>query len=280
MQVKVIDINLGKSPKNYSFNPNDLNINLGDKVIVETVKGTEFATANSAIYEVDDSTLPEKFAPVLRIATENDKKIKTENTKKEKEILNKTEELVKKYKLEMKITSVEMAFDKSKVMIFFTSDNRVDFRELVKELANIFKTRIELRQIGSRDEVKQVGGLGPCGRVCCCNSFLNEFAHSSIKMAKSQGLSLNPTKISGLCGRLMCCLSYENEHYNETIKKMPKVGSFVETPNGKGVVVFNNILKEIVQVKHMNGDTFEVKDYALKEVVFPKPTESGEHGGI
>ncbi len=176
---------------------------------------------------------------------------------------------MQKYNLEMRISTVSMSLCATKVLICFTSSSRVDFRNLVKEIANFARMRVELKQIGDRDEAKQIGGLGPCGNVCCCKRFLNDFTHSSIKMAKNQNLSLNPSKISGLCGRLMCCFAYENDHYVESAKMMPKIGTSVKTPNGNGVVVYNNLLKHIVSVKHKNSDeTFSIEEYELDKIKF------------
>ena len=267
MQIKKIDVSFSSGGRVYSFSPNGLNLCVGDKVIVETVRGNELATLCSDEVLVEETELVEPLKNVVRIATEKDIQTKKENDEKQIEIKSKTEELVQKHNLDMKIVTCELSLDRSKLVISFTSDDRVDFRELVKELASVFKTRIELRQIGNRDEAKAIGGLGPCGRQCCCNLFLNDFEHSTIKMAKVQGLSLNPTKISGLCGKLMCCLAYENQHYSETSKLMPKVGSIVQTPNGSGVVMYNNLLKKLVEVKHMqeNG-TFDIKAYPLDEI--------------
>lgn len=269
MQIAKVDISYTEGGKVYSFSPNGLELKVGDVVVVDTVRGNELGYVCSEIQYLDEYEYADQLKNVLRIATEKDKKQKTENIEKEKEIKQKTEELAKKLNLDMKITNAELNLDRTKVVINFTSDNRVDFRELVKQLAIIFKTRIELKQIGSRIETQLLGGLGPCGRAVCCNTFLKDFDHSTIKMAKNQGLSLNPSNISGLCGRLMCCLSYENNHYAETIKLMPKVGSVVETKEGKGKVVYNNLLKRIVEVKFdLGDDNFEVKQFPLSEIKF------------
>ena len=266
MQVAKVDISYQEGGKVYTFSPNGLKLKVGDVVVVDTVRGNELGYVSSEIEMVDEEMLVDKLKNVLRIATPKDIQAKKENSEKEKEIKEKTEEIATKLDLDMKITNAELNLDRSKVVINFTSDNRVDFRELVKELASIFKTRIELKQIGSRIETQLLGGLGPCGRAVCCNSFLKDFEHSTIKMAKNQGLSLNPTKISGLCGRLMCCLAFENEHYAETLKIMPKVNSMVQTPDGKGQVVYNNLLKKLVQVKFVKGDEFEIKEFDVKDI--------------
>lgn len=277
MQIEKIDVCFNKDGKAYSFATNGHKLQFGQSVIVETVRGLELATVCSKAMMVEEESLKEPLKKVVRKATQKDIEIKQENEKKQVEIKQKTEELVIKHNLDMKIVSCELSFDGSKLVINFTSDDRVDFRELVKELASVFKTRIELRQIGNRDEVKVIGGLGPCGRQCCCNLFLNDYEHSTIKMAKVQGLSLNPTKISGLCGRLMCCLAYENEHYSETQKIMPKVNSTVITPDGKGVVVYNNLLARRVQVKFTqeNGNS-EIKEYDIAQIQKNENPSRGE----
>ena len=252
------------------------NISFGDFIVVETSRGIELAKCvgfGKKEKKVEEKTetefengIDETKITFVKKATE--KEIKTNEANKEfaKEVKIKTKELARKYNLEMKISEVSSTLDKTKVSIFFTAENRVDFRDLVKELAGKFKTRIELRQIGSRDETRAMGGFGPCGKECCCKEFLNEFEHVSIKMAKNQNLSLNPTKISGLCGRLLCCLGYENEHYAETNKLMPKVNSFVITPQGEGKVVYNDLLKRIVQVRIGDENNFEIKNFELKEI--------------
>lgn len=274
MQVAKVDISYTEGGKVYTFSPNGLNLKVGDVVIVDTIRGQELGYVSSAIQYVEDIELVDRLKNVLRFATQKDIDQKKENIEKEKEIKATTEEIAQRLNLEMKITNAELNLERTKVVINFTSDNRVDFRELVKELASTFKIRIELKQIGSRIETQLLGGLGPCGRAVCCNTFLKDFEHSTIKMAKNQGLSLNPNNISGLCGRLKCCLAYENAHYTETLKIMPKVNSFVETPNGKGQVVYNNLLKKLVQVKFSKGENdFEIKEFELKDI---KQLESKE----
>ena len=267
MQIAKVDISYQEGVKVYTFSPNGLDLKVGDIVVVDTIRGNELGYVSAPIQYVDEVELVDSLKNVLRIATPKDIQTKKENIEKEKEIKQRTEEYVEQLKLDMKVTNAELNLDRTKVVINFTSDNRVDFRELVKTLANEFKLRIELKQIGSRIETQLLGGLGPCGRAVWCNSFLKDFVHSTIKMAKNQGLSLNPTKISGLCGRLMCCLAYENDHYVETLKIMPKVNSFVKTPDGKGQVVYNNLLKKLVQVKFTKGEgEFEIKEYELKDI--------------
>lgn len=266
MQIKEVGINFEGQPKIYSFNPSGLNLKLGDYVVVDTARGLELGKVATPIKESEVKEENEPLKKVIRLATEEDIKAKGNNVLEAKKDKTRIIEIVNDFKLDMKIVSVELTLDKSKMLINFTSDNRVDFRELVKTLASEFKTRIELRQIGPRDEVKILGGLGPCGRPCCCTKNTGDFEHVSIKMAKNQGLSLNPSNISGLCGRLMCCLSYENKHYAEALKLMPKVGSEVKTPDGVGTVLYNNLLKRTVEVKFED----DKKEYAVSELEFNK----------
>lgn len=268
MQTKIVGVKFADGGKIYDFSPNDLLVNIGDKVIVETVRGLDFGTVATPIKTIEREDADEPLKDVVRIATHQDlaqvKKIKALN----KKFLEETKKIVEGFGLEMKIISCDTSFDEQKININFTSENRVDFRELVKELGSRFKARIELRQIGARDEVKIIGGLGPCGKVCCCREFLKDFEHVSIKMPKVQGLSLNPTKISGLCGRLMCCLGYENAHYSETFRLMPRINSEVETPEGKGTVVYNNLLKRLVQVRIGKKDdpTSQILEFPLDKI--------------
>lgn len=266
MQIKEVGINFEGQPKIYSFNPAGLNLKFGDYVVVDTARGLELGKVATPIKELEVKEEDEPLKKVIRLATEEDIKAKGNNVLEAKKDKTRIIEIVNDFKLDMKIVSVELTLDKSKMLINFTSDNRVDFRELVKTLASEFKTRIELRQIGPRDEVKILGGLGPCGRPCCCTKNTGDFEHVSIKMAKNQGLSLNPSNISGLCGRLMCCLSYENKHYAEALKLMPKVGSEVKTPDGIGTVLYNNLLKRTVEVKFED----DKKEYAVSELEFNK----------
>lgn len=268
MQTKIVGVKFADGGKIYDFSPNNLLVNIGDKVVVETVRGLDFGTVATPIKTIERAENDEPLKDVVRIATHQDlaqiKKIKALN----KKFLEETKKIVEDFGLEMKIISCDTSFDEQKININFTSENRVDFRELVKELGSRFKARIELRQIGARDEVKIMGGLGPCGKVCCCREFLKDFEHVSIKMPKVQGLSLNPTKISGLCGRLMCCLGYENGHYSETFRLMPRINSEVETPEGKGTVVYNNLLKRLVQVRIGKKDdpTSQIVEYPLDQI--------------
>lgn len=268
MQTKIVGVKFADGGKIYDFSPNDLLVNIGDKVIVETVRGLDFGTVATPIKTIEREDADEPPKDVVRIATHQDlaqvKKVQALN----KKFLEETKKIVEDFGLEMKIISCDTSFDEQKININFTSENRVDFRELVKELGSRFKARIELRQIGARDEVKIIGGLGPCGKVCCCREFLKDFEHVSIKMPKVQGLSLNPTKISGLCGRLMCCLGYENAHYSETFRLMPRINSEVETPEGKGTVVYNNLLKRLVQVRLGKKDdpTSQILEFPLDKI--------------
>lgn len=268
MQTKIVGVKFADGGKIYDFSSNNLLVNIGDRVIVETVRGLDFGTVATPIKTIEREDADEPLKDVVRIATHQDlaqvKKVQALN----KKFLEETKRIVENSGLEMKIISCDTSFDEQKININFTSENRVDFRELVKELGSRFKARIELRQIGARDEVKIIGGLGPCGKVCCCREFLKDFEHVSIKMPKVQGLSLNPTKISGLCGRLMCCLGYENAHYSETFRLMPRINSEVETPEGKGTVVYNNLLKQLVQVRLGKKDdpTSQIVEFPLDKI--------------
>ncbi len=247
--VTVIGVRFKKAGKIYYFNPNGLEIKKGDFVVVETARGIEFGECVIGIKEISEADIVAPLKNVIRKAEPEDIEKNTDNKKKEEEAFQLCLEKILKHQLNMKLIDVEYTFDNNKVIFYFTADGRVDFRELVKDLAAVFRTRIELRQIGVRDEAKMTGGLGPCGRTLCCSTFLGEFAPVSIKMAKEQNLSLNPTKISGICGRLMCCLNYEQETYEEIRKRLPKVGSIVETPYGTGEVIANSVVKESVKVK-------------------------------
>lgn len=255
--IKIVGVRFKKAGKIYYFDPLDLDIELGDAVIVETARGIEFGVISLGMREIDENSIVSPLKPVIRKATEKDKEIHEQNMAREKDALKICEEKIQAHNLEMKLVDVEFTFDNNKVIFYFTADGRVDFRELVKDLASVFRTRIELRQIGVRDEAKMKGGIGPCGRPLCCSNHLADFTSVSIKMAKEQNLSLNPTKISGICGRLMCCLKYEQDNYEEIRKRLPKTGSIVKTPEGKGEVVGNNTIRESVRVK-INYDGEEV----------------------
>lgn len=264
---KVIGVKFKENGKSYYFNPKDFDIKENDNVIVETVRGLEFGNVVFANREINEEELSTPLKDVVRVATKADVEKHEANIQKAKEAIGLCEEKVKKHKLDMKLVDAEYTFDNSKIIFYFSAEGRIDFRELVKDLATIFRTRIELRQIGVRDEAKLLGGLGHCGREFCCHKFLCDFQPVSIKMAKDQGLSLNPTKISGACGRLMCCLSYEQQAYEEKIKRVPKVGAIVSTPLGEGTVMNVNILKEKVQVKLTGqNDTVNLEEFEAKDV--------------
>ena len=273
--VNVVGIRFKKVGKIYYFEPQDLKINKGDYLIVETARGIELGECVIGIKEISEEEIISPLKKVLRIATEEDILKHKENKDKEVAALEICLKKIEEHNLNMKLIDVEYTFDNNKVIFYFTADGRVDFRELVKDLATIFKTRIELRQIGVRDEAKMIGGLGPCGRPMCCSSFLGDFASVSIKMAKEQNLSLNPTKISGICGRLMCCLNYEQNTYEDIRKRLPKVGSIVETVDGKGEVTLNNTVKESVKVKTRIGDEEVIKEYKIDDVKLIKGSYEG-----
>ena len=264
--VNVIGVRFRNDGKLYFFDPGSLWPTPGDYVIVETSRGVEFAETVTTIKEIDESGLDTPLRPVIRIATADDVQHNEENRKAEREAHAVCQRKIAEHKLDMKLVRVEYTFDNSKILFYFTANGRVDFRGLVKDLAGQFKTRIELRQIGVRDEAKMLGGLGPCGRQICCGAFLSDFQPVSIKMAKEQSLSLNPTKISGICGRLMCCLKYEQDQYEAVRKQMPKVGKEVVTPDGNGVVSDLNIIRETVRVRIRKGDGFEMRDYPMADV--------------
>lgn len=263
----IVGVRFKKPGKIYFFDPGYLKINQKDKVIVETSFGEELGEVVINKRNMSNSKLSAPLKKVIRIATSKDLKHYEENKKKEKEAFKICEDKIKKYKLDMHLTDVEYKFDNSKILFYFTADGRIDFRELVKDLASIFKTRIELRQIGVRDEVKRIGGNGVCGRELCCCSFLNDFETVSIKMAKEQNISLNPSKISGNCGRLMCCLKYEQDVYEDRLKRLPKIGSTVKTVDGEGIVDSIETLKEIVRIKFKDEDDNNFyKKYPASEV--------------
>ena len=267
--VNVIGVRFQNAGKLYFFDPGAYWPTPGDYVVVETSRGIEFGEVVTGVREMNDALLSSPLKQVVRIATAQDVQHAEDNKRREKEAYQVCQKKIAEHKLDMKLVSVEYTFDNSKILFYFTANGRVDFRSLVKDLAAVFKTRIELRQIGVRDEAKMLGGLGPCGRQICCGAFLGDFQPVSIKMAKEQNLSLNPTKISGVCGRLMCCLKYEQETYEKTRKKMPKVGKEVITPDGVGVVWDLNVIKETVRVRLQKGDTSELKDFPMDEVQRP-----------
>ena len=246
---EVISVRFRNGCKEYYFDPKGLTVPTDTDVIVETAQGPEFARCSQGNHQVEDDAVVKPLRGLIRIATDNDRHTAAYNRGREKEAFEVCKKKIQQHKLEMKLVRVECSFDGSKILFFFTADGRVDFRELVKDLAGVFRARIELRQIGVRDEAKMIGGLGICGRPVCCSQFMDEFLPVSIKMAKTQSLSLNPTKISGTCGRLMCCLKYEQDAYEDAIKRMPKNDSFVLTPDGTGNVSDVNLLKETVNVR-------------------------------
>lgn len=266
---KVIGVRFRTAGKIYFFDPLDLEIKRGDHVIVETARGIEFGTVMTGTTEIEDEKVVQPLKPVLRIANQRDIDQEAANKVKEKEAFKICLEKIRKHELEMKLIDAEYTFDNNKVLFYFTADGRIDFRELVKDLAGVFKTRIELRQIGVRDETKMVGGIGICGRPLCCHTYLADFIPVSIKMAKEQNLSLNPTKISGVCGRLMCCLKNEEDTYEELNRKLPGIGDYVTTDDGlKGEVHSVNVLRQLVKVIVEEGDEKEIKEYPVERLQF------------
>ena len=261
----VVGVRFKKAGKIYYFDPGDLSIQKDDFVIVETVRGVEYGKAVVPRKQVEEHDVVLPLKKVVRIADHKDRMIVEENKQAAQEAYDVCNEKVNGHQLDMKLVDVEYTFDRNKIIFYFTADGRVDFRELVKDLASIFRTRIELRQIGVRDEAKMLGGIGPCGRMLCCSTFLGDFDPVSIKMAKDQNLSLNPTKISGLCGRLMCCLKYENDEYEEAKSLLPDLGEMIETPQGKGKVVGLNILERVLQVELKEQE--RVLEYTLDEII-------------
>ncbi len=265
--VKVIGVKFRNSSRVYYFDPGDLDIQVGQGVVVETARGVEYAEVSMGVTEVEEDKVVSPLKPVQRIATDEDLRMRQYYWDKEKEAFPICEQKIQEHGLEMKLVNVEYNLTGSKVVFYFTADDRVDFRELVKDLAYVFKTRIELRQIGVRDEAKMLGGLGPCGRPVCCKQFLDDFRPVTIKMAKEQNLALSPTKISGLCGRLMCCLQYEESCYEQMHKLMPRTGKEIETPDGVGIVVENNVITEKTKVKLTAEDgTIDIKEYPYEDL--------------
>lgn len=263
----IVGIKFRSTPKVYYFDPKNIEFAENDGVIVETARGLEFATVSIPNKQVDESEIVQPLKPVVRKATTEDMKKVQKNLEDKVEALRITREKVADAGLNMKLVDAEYTFDRQKLIFYFTADGRVDFRELVRTLASVFKVRIELRQIYERDDTKMRGALAPCGRPCCCTTHLPDFEKVSIKMAKIQGLSLNPQKISGVCGRLMCCLKYENAYYSEVYKQMPKVGSKVRTADGEGTVESNDLIKQTARVKVMLKDgSFDVKTYHLEDM--------------
>ena len=286
--VTVVGVRFKKAGKIYYFDPLDIEINKDDFVIVETARGVEFGQVVVGLKQVSEEDIVNPLKPVIRVATEVDKKQHMENKMKEKETLEICMEKVKNHNLDMNLVDVEYTFDNNKVIFYFTADGRVDFRELVKDLASVFKTRIELRQIGVRDEAKMLGGIGPCGRSLCCSTWLGDFEPVSIKMAKDQDLSLNPAKISGICGRLFCCLKYEHDAYMRILQTIHGIGSIVSTPDGEGVVIGINVLLELIRVKINDSDGLDdfsdnndgIRTYSLQDVTKIKEIETGDELGL
>ena len=266
--IEVIGIRFKKAGKVYYFDPAGLKIEAGDHVIVETARGVEYGTVVRGNAMVQDDQIVPPLKKVIRVATEEDAKEDEENRRKEKEAFQICSEKILNHKLDMKLVDAEITFDHNKLIFYFTSDGRVDFRELVKELASVFRTRIELRQSGVRDEAKMLNGIGICGRTLCCATFLGDFQPVSIKMAKEQNLSLNPTKISGICGRLMCCLKYEEDVYEELNKKLPNIGDIISTPDGTGEILSVNVLMQIVKaaVRKKENDLPNIGFYHADEI--------------
>ncbi len=274
--IKVIGVRFRKTGKIYYFDPLGLDIETGQHVIVETARGVEYGHVVLGAREVEDNKVVQPLKPVIRVATPEDDEIDANNRAKEKKAFEICIEKIKKHNLDMKLIDTEYTFDNNKVLFYFTADGRIDFRELVKDLAAVFKIRIELRQIGVRDETKVLGGIGICGRPLCCSSYLSEFVPVSIKMAKEQNLSLNPVKISGVCGRLMCCLKNEEETYEYLNSRLPDVGDFVNTIDGnRGEVSSVNVLRQLVKVIVEVGDEKEIREYKVDELKF-KPKKRRE----
>ena len=281
--LEVVSIKFKNRGKSYYFAPNSLDIKTGDKVIVETSKGLEIADCSYGNHMVEETSVVQPLRPVARVATADDLRIEALNKKREKEAFEICKKKIAEHGLEMKLVDVECNFEGNKTTFFFTADGRVDFRDLVKDLAGVFRNRIELRQIGVRDEAKMIGGLGICGRPYCCNQFLEDFQPVSTKMAKAQSLSLNPTKISGSCGRLMCCLRYEQAAYEDLVKKVPKQGAFVETKDGYGTAVQVNLLRQTVKVRldGDNDDTLKLfKSNELAAVPGGRPKEGEPYPSV
>ena len=278
---KVIGVRFRTAGKIYFFSPGKFEVKRGDQVIVETARGVEFGNVVMGPKEVKDEEITQPLKTVIRLATEDDRRVEEKNRKKEKEAFQICLEKIHKHGLEMKLIDAEYTFDNNKVLFYFTADGRIDFRELVKDLAAVFRTRIELRQIGVRDETKIRGGIGICGRELCCHTYLSEFAPVSIKMAKEQNLSLNPTKISGVCGRLMCCLKYEEETYEDLNSHLPSVGDYVTTDDGlKGEVHSVSVLRQQVKVVVTVGrDEKEIRDYRVDQLKF-KPKRRRDRGNV
>lgn len=276
--IQVVGVRFRKGNKIYFFDPGTYNLQIGDGVIVETIRGVELGWVASPVRALDESQVILPLKGIMRLAVDDDMAQAEANALNEKNAYTVCQERIAAHKLEMKLVDVEYAFDGSKVIFFFTANGRVDFRALVKNLASIFKTRIELRQIGVRDEAKMLGGLGSCGRPICCGAFLGNFQPVSIKMAKEQNLSLNPTKISGLCGRLMCCLKYEQDNYERIRKSVPKIGKEAMTPDGIGVMMDVNIVKETAKVRFSKDDAEDIREYPIEKIQRLDPPRGARSG--
>jgi len=276
--IKIIGVRFRNAGKIYYFSPGNMEIEYGDQVIVETARGIEFGHVVLGGREISDEKVVQPLKPVIRMASDEDKEKEAENRAKEKDAFKICQEKIYKHNLEMKLIDVEYTFDNNKILFYFTADGRIDFRELVKDLASIFKTRIELRQVGVRDETKIVGGIGVCGRALCCHSYLSEFIPVSIKMAKEQNLSLNPTKISGVCGRLMCCLKYEEETYEYLNSKLPGIGDYVTTDDGfRGEVISVSVLRQQVKIiVTVDKDEKEIREYHVDQLKFKPRRKKGK----
>lgn len=273
---KIVGVKFKEGGKVYYFSHGEENYEKGQGVIVETARGLEYAIVVIPYAEIAPEKLVAPLKPVVRKANKKDEEIVKRNEERKPEAEKIFEEKVAKFKLPMKLINCEFTFDGTKVVFYFSSEGRVDFRELVKDLSSVFRLRIELRQVGIRDEIRMLGGIAPCGRECCCSSCMPDIKKVSIKMAKNQGLSLNPVKISGLCGRLMCCLAYENDFYAEIYKKMPKVGSEVMTPDGAGIAVNVDMLKQMAKVRIENKDGLVYRDYAVADLKFKRAAQREE----
>lgn len=264
MELEVVSAKFDDNLKSYYFNPRGEKYLINDKVVVNTVNGNDVATIVKSNFKIDN--FKDELQPVVRKANKKDLEIVNSHEEKAKEIFKVAEKIIKNFKLDMKLLKVKVAFEGNKIIFIYSAEDRVDFRELLKEFAQKFKARIELKQIGIRDEAKLFGGLGPCGKEICCGRCLKDFEKVTLKYAKNQGLALNSNKLSGMCGRLMCCLAYENDSYVEVLNKMPKINSRVKTSSGEGIVVYNNILKETVTVKIEEDDTTKLVEFNLNEV--------------
>ena len=272
--IKIVGVRFKNAGKIYYFDPVELEVEKSIDVVVETARGLEYGTVVVGPKEIDESELVSPLKPIIRIATDEDRQVYLENKEKAKETFELCQQKIKEHDLNMFLIDCEYTFDRNKLIFYFTAEGRIDFRELVKDLASVFRTRIELRQIGVRDEVKRIGGNGVCGRELCCCTFLNNFETVSIKMAKEQNIALNPSKISGKCGRLMCCLKYEQDVYSEKLSRLPKVGALVKTESGEGTVESVEVLKEVLKVKIKDGDDYTYKKFDAKDVKVIKDSKN------